>query len=598
MHQDTKDLENKRPLADVSIGSDSKRQKLGYENIPIGIVSIEEMLSTQYYVDKTDHAYKLMSGVNKYIFLSRPRRFGKSLFVSTLEEIAKGNKELFQDCYIYNSGYDWKKYPVIRVDFGGKGNMTPDNLLLYLEDKLKDVASNYKLTVTGDTFQSRLENLVKNMTDLDGYANKIVVLVDEYDAPFINQSDPVIKESNRLIVRDFLTEIKSLTSSNFIKLEFITGVSAYSFKECKSGPNNLNDITLDKNYATIAGYKEEDLLQEGSVYSKKIDELAEERNISRDILIGEIRAMYNGYKFHPEDKTISVYNPLSTLMFLSRNELDNYWINTGTPTFLVNKMNKLNADINFSTQPIEVVKSNLIEHNEDNLTIEGAMFQAGYLTIKGYKNKLGQGKFRRPNEPILLEFPNDEVEDSFYDFLVPEFKKKSKSEGEKIKDKIITKLKDIDLEGFVKVIRSCMSSIPSNLSNPKHNRNEAYYHTALHCLLEGAELNPLSEHATSEGRIDIVINSLSDVTYIFELKHDQNSNTALGQIEGNNYREKFLYKDKNIVLIGLNFSSKMRNVEQKFDFVIYDEEGNQTTKDTILGNRQHVSNREVTRQRG
>ncbi|TDG95352.1 hypothetical protein CCPUN_04460 [Cardinium endosymbiont of Culicoides punctatus] len=313
--------ENKR-VREVEIGSDSKRQRLTYTGVlPIGKSSIEAVIRSGYYVDKTYHAEKLFKE-EATVFLSRPRRFGKSLFVSTLEAIAKGNKELFQDCYIYNSGYDWKKYPVIRVDFGGKGNMTPDNLLLYLEDKLKDVASDYKLTVTGDTFQSRLENLVKNMTDLNGYANKIVVLVDEYDAPFINQSDPVIKESNRLIVRDFLTEIKILADNNKIKLEFVTGVSAYSFKECKSGPNNLNDITLDKNYATIAGYKEEDLLQEGSVYSKKIDELAEERNISRDILIGEIRAMYNGYKFHPEDKTISVYNPLSTLMFLSRNELE------------------------------------------------------------------------------------------------------------------------------------------------------------------------------------------------------------------------------------------------------------------------------------
>ncbi|TDG94587.1 hypothetical protein CCPUN_07790 [Cardinium endosymbiont of Culicoides punctatus] len=552
-----------------------------------------------------------MSGVNKYIFLSRPRRFGKSLFVSTLEEIAKGNKELFQDCHIYNkTNYDWKKYPVIRVDFSNMDKNNSEILKESILNELYTISNSYEIemekpnkkTLSNTYLKELINKLYSKFVELkktdESYEPKVVVLIDEYDAPFINQSDPIIKEENRLIVRDFLGVVKSLSLDNKIKLEFVTGVSAYCFKECLSAPNNLNDITLDKNYETIAGYKEEDLLQEGSVYSKKIDELAEERNISRDILIGEMRDMYNGYKFHPGEDTISVYNPLSTLMFLSRNELDNYWINTGTPTFLVNKINKLNADINFSTKPIEVVKSKLIEHNEDNLTIEGAMFQAGYLTIKGYKNKIEKERFIRPNEPILLKFPNDEVEDSFYDFLVLEFKKKSKSEGEKIKDKIITKLNDIDIEGFVKVIRSCISSIPSNLSNPKHNRNEAYYHTALHCFLEGAALNPLSEHATSGGRIDIVIDSLIDVTYIFELKHDQSSNTALGQIEGNDYREKFLYKDKNIVLIGLNFSSKIRNVKQKFDFSIYDEEGKQTTKDTILGNRQNVRGREVNRQRG
>ncbi|WP_165941958.1 AAA family ATPase, partial [Cardinium endosymbiont of Culicoides punctatus] len=325
--------------------------------IPSYICTTTEMLSTQYYVDKTDHAYKLMSGVNKFIFLSRPRRFGKSLFVSTLEAIAKGNKELFQDCYIYNSGYDWKKYPVIRVDFGGKGNITPDNLILYLEDKLKDVASDYKLTITGDTFQSRLENLVKNMTNLSGYANKIVVLVDEYDATFINQSDPIIKESNRLIVRDFLTEIKTLSDNNKIKLEFVTGVSAYCFKECKSGPNNLDDITLDQDYETIAGYREEDLLQEGSAYIKRIDELAKRKRVSRDVFVNKMRSKYNGYQFSIEEDTdeedttekhhisVSVYNPWSTLKFLKHGKLNNYWYNSGTPTFLTKNIDDSYFDI-------------------------------------------------------------------------------------------------------------------------------------------------------------------------------------------------------------------------------------------------------------
>ncbi|WP_165941880.1 AAA family ATPase [Cardinium endosymbiont of Culicoides punctatus] len=608
MHQDPKDLANKRPLEEVEIGSDSKKKKLGSNNIPIGVVSIEEMLSTQYYVDKTDHAYTLMSGVNKYIFLSRPRRFGKSLFVSTLEEIAKGNKELFQDCYIYNSGYDWKKYPVIRVDFSNIDKNNSKVLKESILNELYTISNSYEIamekpnkkTLPNTYLKDLINKLVSKYTELkktdSSYEPKVVVLVDEYDSPFINQSDPVIKEENRLIVREFLTVIKSLTANNFIKLEFVTGVSAYCFRDTYSGPNNLNDITLDKNYATIAGYKEEDLLQKDSIYSKKVNKLAKKRNISSNVLVGEMRSMYNGYKFHPEDDTIAVYNPLSTLMFLQRGELNNYWINTGTPTFLVKKAGKSNTK-DFS-KPISVTKHELTEPDEDNLTVNGAMFQGGYLTIDKYENPLDNGKLRQMDDPILLKFPNGEVEKSFYNLLFKKFEKDLESEGKTRKRAIVKKLKDIDLEGLVKVIRSCMSSIPFNLSHPKHNKNEAYYHTALHCLLEGAELNPLSEHATSGGRIDIVIDALNDVTYIFELKHDQNVNIALGQIEGNNYREKFLYKEKNIVLIGLNYASKMRNVEQKFDFAIYDEDGNKTTKDAILGNRQHVRGREVNRQRG
>ncbi|TDG95606.1 AAA family ATPase [Cardinium endosymbiont of Culicoides punctatus] len=610
MNQDPKDLENKRPLEEVEIESDSKRQKLTYTGIlPIGKSSIEAVIMSGYYVDKTKYAETLFKE-EATVFLSRPRRFGKSLFVNTLEEIAKGNKELFKGYYIYNSGYDWKKHPVIRVDFS---NM---NKSLKLEEDIKKelyfIAEKYGITLNtnypkkdeqkDDSMESSLKDLINKLvikyTELkktdSSYEPKVVVLVDEYDAPFINQSDPIIKEENRLIVREFLTVIKSLTTNNFIKLEFVTGVSSYCFRDTYSGPNNLNDITLSPDYTTIAGYKEEDLLNKDSVYYRRISQLAEKRNISSNVLVSEMRAMYNGYKFHPEDDTISVYNPLSTLMFLQRGELNNYWINTGTPTFLVKKVNKSKTQ-DFS-KPISVVRSKLIEYNEDKLTIESAMFQAGYLTIKGYKNELAQGKLRQPNDPILLEFPNGEVEDSFHNLLFEEFEKDLASQGKTRKRSIVKKLEDIDLEGLVKVIRSCMSSIPSNLSNPKHNRNEAYYHTALHCLLEGSELNPLSEHITSGGRIDIVIDSLSDVTYIFELKHDQSSNTALGQIEGNDYREKFLYKEKNIVLIGLNFSSKLRNVEQQFDFAIYDEEGNQTTKDTILANRKHLRGREVNRQ--
>ncbi|WP_133282180.1 AAA family ATPase, partial [Cardinium endosymbiont of Culicoides punctatus] len=421
MHQDSKDLGNKRPLEDVKIGSDTKRQKLEYTGIlPIGKSSIEAVIRSGYYVDKTKHAETLFKE-EATVFLSRPRRFGKSLFVSTLEEIAKGNKELFQDCYIYNSGYDWKKYPVIRVDFSNIDNNTPDILKESLIDVLDDIALSYNIDIKGNAIKTRFRRLIEALSSLNGdYDNKIVILVDEYDAPFINQSDPIIKEGNRLIVREFLTVIKSLSSKGFIKLEFVTGVSAYCFKECQSGPNNLKDITLSPSYSDIAGYKEkEDLLQEDSPYYKRIKQLAEEQKLDPVRIVSYMRSKYNGYKFATHKDTVAVYNPWSTLRFLEDGKLNNYWYNSGTPTFLTKRADDSYFDIDFS-QNIITTEYKLTSPKENELSMIGKMFQSGYLTIDKYEPPLNQGELPSDTKPLLVKFPNDEVRESFKDSLYEE----------------------------------------------------------------------------------------------------------------------------------------------------------------------------------
>ncbi|WP_165941901.1 AAA family ATPase [Cardinium endosymbiont of Culicoides punctatus] len=612
MHQDPKDLENKRPLEEVEIGSDSKRQKYGYDNIPIGVVSIEEMLSTQYYVDKTNHAYTLMSGVNKFIFLSRPRRFGKSLFVSTLEEIAKGNKELFQDCYIYNSGYDWKKYPVIRVDFSKVDNDDSELLKHTLINRLYDIACEYDVKIDIPTEKNPIKDYTINLinklyskfielkkTD-ESYEPKIVVLVDEYDAPFINQSDPVIKESNRLIVRDFLGVIKSLSIDNKIKLEFVTGVSAYCFKECNSGPNNLDDITLDQDYATIAGYREkEDLLQEGSAYYKRIKELAEEQELDTNTIISHMRSKYNGYKFATHKNTISVYNPWSTLKFLKHGILNNYWYNTGTPTFLTKRVDDSYFNIDFS-QNIITTEYKLTSPKENELNMVGKMFQSGYLTIDKYEPPLKKGELASDTKPLLVTFPNDEVKESFYNSLSEEIEESLKSKGRDSEDNVRNSLINVDIDGFISTLESSFSSIPYFLFLQEQNKNEAFYHSVLHAFLRGAKLNPESEKCSNLGRIDIVINSIPSLTYIFELKHGQDANTALKQTENTKYIQQYIRQNKDIVVIGINFDSEDRNLND-YECKYYDSKGNEIPdRDAFLdhiGNRKKNRNR-VNRQRG
>ncbi|WP_339044199.1 AAA family ATPase [Cardinium endosymbiont of Tipula unca] len=602
MEQKGKDLGIKRPGEDLDKHGE-KTIKFSTEDLPIGISSIVDMLSTPYYVDKTEHAYELLHGISKYIFLSRPRRFGKSLFVSTLEEIAKGNKELFKNCWIGQSNYDWKKYPVIRLNFSDLSNETTKELKDDLKKSLYNIANHYNVAskisnpIGDDSVQSYFISLIERLIILgNGYEKQVVVLIDEYDTPFINVEDDNIKKGNLKVVRDFLTVLKGL--SDHIKLEFVTGVSAYCFKEFQSGPNNLDDITLDPNYATVAGYREEDLLQEQSLYKQRINDLATKKKLIPEAIISNMRSMYNGYKFYTDDDTVSVYNPWSTLKFLKNGDLDNYWYESSTPTFLIRKANNIDSfDIDFN-EPIIVKKSDLIQPNEHNLSMEGALFQAGYLTIDKYQNKLEEGKLRRPQDPILLKFPNEEVEDSFYNSLLDEFKLISKLKGASYKKNIESTLSRADVDGFIEdVIKPFFSEIPYNLSYQKQNQNEAYYHTALHCLLQGAGLHSQSECPTNKGRIDIVVNSIANITYIFELKHgNQSADIALNQIKSSKYRSKFIGKDKNIALVGINFSSDERNIsDYKYEFC--DSQGNAITINDIIAKQKTKQSRNI-RSRG
>ncbi|TDG95164.1 AAA family ATPase [Cardinium endosymbiont of Culicoides punctatus] len=617
MNQDQKDLKNKRPLEEVEIGSDTKRQKLTYTGIlPIGKSNIEAVIRSGYYVDKTKHAETLFKE-EATVFLSRPRRFGKSLFVSTLEEIAKGNKELFQDCYIYNSGYDWKKHPVIRVDFSKIDNNNSESVKYTLINRLYDIVCAYNIKIDSPTEKTLIKDytinlinkLILKFTELkktdSSYEPKVVILVDEYDAPFINQSDPIIKEENCLIVREFLTVIKSLTSNNFIKLEFVTGVSAYCFKECQSGPNNLKDITLSKNYSDIAGYREkEDLLQEGSAYIKRIDELAKIKKVSRDTFVSKMRCKYNGYKFTVGEGTIPVYNPWSTLRFLEEGKLNNYWYNSGTPTFLTKRADDSYFDIDFN-ENIIATEYKLTSPKENELSMIGKMFQSGYLTIDKYKElsdeekKIWDEAWDSDTRPLLVKFPNDEVRESFKDSLYEELNETVKSKGKTSEDNLINFLVAVDIDGFMSTLESSFSSIPYFFFLQEQNKNEAFYHSVFHAFLRGAKLNPESEKCSNLGRIDIVINSIPNITYLFELKHGQDAHTAIEQTQNTKYIQQYVRQNKDIVVIGINFDSDKRNFND-YKCKYYDSKGNEISdRDAFLDHldERKKSRNRVTRQR-
>ncbi|MCC6127657.1 MAG: AAA family ATPase, partial [Chlamydiae bacterium] len=305
------------------------------KKLPIGIQSIREILEeNQVYVDKTGFALKLIEG-EKHYFMSRPRRFGKSLFLNTLQEVFKGNKDLFKGLKIYETDYDWQEYPVLYFDFAQIASNNCEAFNSGLKAELERMGKLYGLSIEGPSIQFQLKVLVENLSE----KNRVVVLVDEYDSAIINHlKHPKIAEENRDLLKAFFGTLKSL--DRCLKFTFVTGVSKFSQVSLFSGPNNLTDITMDPRYAGMMGYTEEELKANFQDY---IENIAKKRSkpgslISEESIIDEIRTWYNGYRF--SEKELSVYNPYSTLRYFSAKKAESYWYSSGTPSFLIDEAKK------------------------------------------------------------------------------------------------------------------------------------------------------------------------------------------------------------------------------------------------------------------
>lgn len=291
------------------------------KKLPIGIQNISKILDNQdyIYVDKTVFAWQLIEEGTPYYFMSRPRRFGKSLFLSTLEEIFRGNKELFQGCHIYHTDYDWEKYPVLLFDFSRIAAESGEAFKLNLQEFIDKLAKSNGISISGSSMQMRLENLIESLAK----TNRVVILVDEYDSPIINNLKNLeVAQENRDILKAFFTTLKSL--DKYLKFTFATGVSKFSQVSLFSGPNNLKDITMDPRYAAMMGYTGEEIKHSFSEYIQSIIQKRKDqgKNPSTDDILEEVREWYNGYRFSKEPTY--VYNPFSTLNYMDEKEATSY----------------------------------------------------------------------------------------------------------------------------------------------------------------------------------------------------------------------------------------------------------------------------------
>ena len=506
------------------------------KKLPIGIQNIREIIEEGYvYIDKTGFAQQLIQ-TGKHYFLSRPRRFGKSLFLSTLEEILKGNKELFQDCSIYHGDYSWEEHPVLAFSFADLDSSTPDELKLSLEALVNKLAAAQGIKVEGPSARFRFQVLVEALAQ----KNRVVVLIDEYDHPIINNlHQPEVAKRNRYLLKDFFTTLKGL--DKHLKLTFITGISKFSQVSLFSGANNLQDITMDPRYATMMGYTEEELKNS---FAEHITAVAQERSqqdaaVKEVDILDEVKYWYNGYRFTKAPNY--VYNPFSTLRFMNAKEAMGYWYSTGTPSLLINQLKK-HPENTLPLAGITAKASELMDISSiDQIDLKALMFQSGYLTIQDYTN-----------ERYHLGFPNHEVSTAFVDSLVKHFAKVNTQLSLNSQEA----LREHQLNEFFEQIITLFAQFPYQLFIEAKERT---YHAMLLGLLNGMGLEVVAERPTHVGRIDLVV-VMAQYYYIFELKLDSSAQAALDQIHDKEYCKPYLRRGKEVVLVGLNFSAKERNI--------------------------------------
>ena len=509
-----------------------KNENADRKELPISIASFPKIVEKNLiYVDKTEYLYPLIKKGGIY-FLSRPRRFGKSLLISVLEEIFNGNKELFRDCWIYDR-IKWEKYPVIHLDF-----LEIDYRKLGIEkaitNKLNRIAKQYGIKCEGDSCKEKFGNLIEDLAS----EKRVVVLIDEYDKPIIDyvEKDKLeIAEENRDSLRNIYSVLKSQDRN--IEFLFITGVSKFSKVSIFSDLNNPEDITLRRDYSKMLGYTREEI---EAYFSSYIDLWVEKKGGTKNQLLERLQEEYNGYSW---DGSHFVYNPHSINLFFNSLEFKSYWFETGTPTFLVKMIMEKNLNVE-DFENIQVREEFFNQFDIENIDMDLLLFQAGYLTIK----EIDDGRYK-------LSYPNKEVQSAFFHFLLEKYSDKSHGDVEKIIPKINEALKEKNIDSFIGQIKALFAGIPYNISLPRY---EAYYHSLIYIVLKITGIDILPEKETNQGRIDAVAETEKYI-YIMEFKMGS-ADEALKQILEKKYYESSQLNEKEIILLGIGFSQEERNI--------------------------------------
>ena len=520
---------------------------------PIGIQSFEQIIKDGYvYIDKTDMVYQLTRG--KIYFLSRPRRFGKSLLVSTLENYYLGRKELFKGLKIDALEKDWKVYPVFHLDFNGQDFNDPGALVKTLEDFLASYENVYGGGNPNQTIGTRFAKLLKAAHQETGL--RCVVLIDEYDKPLLdviglpetirqNNAEITLEENHRNILKGFYSTFK--LADNDLQFVLLTGVTKFSQISVFSGFNQPDDISVDNRFDTLCGITDEELQH---YFHAQIKELADSYGYTYEKMMDELRRRFDGYHFGPRLK--GVYNPFSILNTFSKMIIRDYWFATGTPTYLVRLLQDNNENINELAGKY-YDESEFVDYRADKEKPLPMIYQSGYLTIKDYDREM---------ESYLLDFPNDEVKKGFVTMTANSYLSTREDAGSWVRSAVIA-LKRGEVDKFKTLLTSFLASIPYTARRKENEtEKERYFSYTLYLLFRIASCYiTYIEKEQSYGRLDCCIETVKYV-YIFEFKLDGSAEKALQQIEDRGYATEYQSSGKAIYKIGVNISSETGTVSE------------------------------------
>ena len=514
------------------------------KNLPIGIQTFEKLFENNcVYVDKTALIYNLVHDGTVY-FLSRPRRFGKSLLISTLDAYFSGQKDLFQGLAIEKLEQEWKKYPVIRIDFSMNGYQKYENLLIALNSILREYELDYEIEKPSDSPADRFENLIKGISKKTG--KKVVVLIDEYDKPILDALYSDIEQQNRDEIKNFYGVLKNC--DQYLKFIFLTGITRVAHLNIFSGLNQLQDISMSNKYSSICGITENEMY---SYFDDRIENMATENEMTKEECVEKLKKMYDGYHFSPSSPDI--YNPFSLLNAFSENRFILRWFESGTPTMLIKVLEEQTCDISKFVNQFEVKESSFNNFKTDGNGFLSLVYQSGYLTIKDYNKK---------SDLYTLGMPNFEVTDGFYTCLLNKFSSIPADDLGLKAENFRVALEECNLAKLEQLLKTSIANLPY-LNN--QTLYEDMYRNVLHMIFTLTGYQVIGEYACNCGRADIVVQTPKYV-YIFELKMqngadlDAKAQEALSQIDEKNYADRFDSTGKEIIKIALVFGDNLKGL--------------------------------------
>ena len=508
---------------------------------PVGIQTFERIRKeNKLYIDKTEYIYRMTHSGGCYFFLSRPRRFGKSLLVSTFESYFSGKKELFEGLAIEKLEQEWMEYPVLHFDISGGKHMEKEQLEDYLSNRLEAEERKWGITHTKRGANDRLTELITTAYEISG--KQVVVLIDEYDAPMLDVAhERKTLDELRNVMRNFYSPLKMCEP--MLRFVFLTGITKFSQVSIFSELNNIKNISLDDEYAGVCGITKEELLTQ---MSEDIDVLAEALEMTREETIAKLKENYDGYHFSPASP--DVFNPYSLLNCFDDKNFGAYWFSSGTPTYLINMLRK------FKVLPAKIgrslARSSAFDAPTENLkTITPLLYQSGYITIKGY-DKMSQ--------LFTLDLPNKEIKVGLFESLLPYYLEGMYAEeGDVAIAQMSVLIRQGDMDGALRLLQEFLGTVPycNNTNYEGHYQQVLFIiFTLLTHFVVDVEVH------TPNGRVDVVMET-EDTLYLIELKLNKSAQSAMQQINLKQYGQRFARCGKPIVKVGVNFDAKKGNIE-------------------------------------